>query len=88
MEINNSFKTYQTKDLYESAYLYAKGVPLTDLNWIGDKCFFVFQNTETSGKSLCEQLSQQFWFGECLISAKSYYQAITTLKNRIFQRQG
>ena len=87
MDINNFANKYQTKDLYEAAFLYAKEIPLVDLEWVAGKCYFIFQDAITSDKSLCKELSLQFWFGDCLINAKSYYQAIQTLKNRIFSRE-
>lgn len=87
MKIENPTENYQTKDLYEAAFLYAKEIPLVNLEWNDNKCYFVFQDTVTSNKSLCKELSLRFWFGgDCLINAKSYYQAIQTLKNRIFAK--
>jgi len=72
---------YSTKDLAEAALLLVKKQKLLRLERQGKVCFFVFANKEA-----CENLSSQFWFGECLVNAKTYYEAMLTLKNRIFAK--
>lgn len=72
---------YTTKDLSEASLLLAKGQKLTEIRREGTTCWFEF-----SDKKTCEELSNQFWFGECLVNAKTYYEAMATLKNRIFSR--
>jgi len=70
---------YSTRDLAEAALLLTKNQKLLRLDRQGKIVYFIF-----SGKEECEKLSNQFWFGECLANAKSYYEAMQTLKNRIF----
>lgn len=70
---------YSTKDLAEASLLLVKNQKLIRLNRQGKTVFFVFED-----KKGCADLSNQFWFGECLVNAKSYFEAIQTLKNRIF----
>lgn len=74
-------ETFKTRDLPEASLLLTKGSRLLEIERDGNTCWFVFEN-----KKSCEELSKQFWFGECLVDAKSYYQAMATLKNRIFSR--
>ena len=70
---------YKTKDLAEASLLLVKNQKLIRLEREGRIVYFVFGNKKT-----CEELSNQFWFGECLVNAKSYHEATITLKNRIF----
>ena len=70
---------YSTRDLAESSLLLVKNQKLLRLEREGKTVYFVF-----AGEANCEKLSNQFWFGECPVNAKTYYEAIQTLKNRIF----
>lgn len=73
---------YSTRDLNEGALLLTKGKKLLKLERQGKIVYFIFADLKS-----CEELSSQFWFGECLVNAKSYYEAMLTLKNRIFSNQ-
>ena len=68
-----------TKDLSEAALLLVKNQKLLKLDRKERIVYFVFNDKKT-----CEELSNQFWFGETLVNAKSYYESIQTLKRRIF----
>lgn len=70
---------YKTKDLAEAGFLFTKNQKLISINREGRTCWFVFEN-----KNECERLSHQFFFEDALIPSKSFYEAIQTLKNRIF----
>lgn len=70
---------YKTKDLAEASILLTKKQKLIRIEREGKVCWFIFQDKEK-----CQEIANQFWFGECLINAKSYYEAMLTLKNRIF----
>lgn len=72
---------FKTKDLAEASLLLVKNQKLVRLDRQGRIVYFVFDD-----KNNCEKLSNDFWFGECLVNAKSYYEAIQTLKNRIFSK--
>lgn len=78
MNINNEY-IYSTHDLSEGSLLLTKNQKLIRLERVGGTVFFIFAD-----KNRCKELSDQFWFGECLVDAKSYFEAIQTLKNRIF----
>jgi hypothetical protein len=78
----NTNDRYATRDLAEAALLLTKNQKLLRLERQGKIVYFIF-----SGKEKCEELSNQFWFGECLANAKSYYEAMATLKNRIFAKE-
>lgn len=70
---------YRTRDLAEASILFAKKQRLSRLERKGKVCWFVFEN-----KKVCQEISRQFWFGECLVNGKDYHDAMQTLKNRIF----
>lgn len=71
---------YKTKDLAEASYLLAKGKKLSAMEREGKVCWFSFEN-----KFDCEALVNDFWFdNNSFIHAKSFYEAIQTLKKRIF----
>lgn len=70
---------YRTKDLAEAGFLLAKGNQLARTEREGRICWFVFENKEQ-----CQKLVDEFWFGNSLVGAKVFYEAIQTLKNRIF----
>jgi hypothetical protein len=70
---------YRTKDLAESSFLLAKGKQLLSIERQGKVCWFVYEN-----KIECEELVNEFLFGNSTISAKTFYEAIQTLKHKIF----
>ena len=70
---------YKTKDLAEASFLFTKKQKLVSINREGKTCWFIFEN-----KNECEELSKKFWFEDALIPSKTFYEAIQTLKNRIF----
>lgn len=74
-------ETFRTKDLSEASLLLTKDNQLLEIERDGNTCWFVFED-----RKACEELSNQFWFGKCLVNAKSFYEAMNTLKNRIFSR--
>lgn len=73
---------YRTRDLAEASFLFTKSQELVSIDREGKICWFLFQNKEQ-----CEELSKQFWFQDALIPSKSFYEAIQTLKNRIFNHR-
>lgn len=72
---------YLVKDLYEASFLYASGITLTSLKKVGNTYFFSF-----TPKHTCEQLRDSYWANtsNTLIKAKSYADAVKSLKERIF----
>lgn len=70
---------YRTKDLSEAGVLITLGKKLLEINRQGKICWFIFEDERG-----CKKISTNFWFGVCMVNAKYYYQAMTTLKNRIF----
>ena len=74
---------FQTKDLYESAFLYASGCLLIRLEkGERNQFWFVFDD-----KRKCEQLSNQYWSGEGITKAILFVDAIRRLKDRIFSQR-
>lgn len=83
--------TFKTKDLYEAAALMASGCRFLDLveaeemrgNNVKRFFRFVFDS-----RIDCEQLSELFWRGELTGNFKKLTNAIQTLKDRMYARQG
>jgi len=73
---------YKTKDLPESAALLYKNQKLIRIEKQGRICWFIF-----SDKQLCENLSKEFFFGELMVNAREYYEAVIRLKHRIFSME-
>lgn len=74
-------ETYQTKDLYESAFLYASGQKLLGL--IPENRYFIF---EFADKSACDKSSTLYWQGDASVNAKKLSDAIKTLKDLMFSK--
>jgi hypothetical protein len=70
---------YKTRDLAEAAVLLIKKRYLLTIERYGKTCVFVF-----AGKNESARLGQQFYFGNVIVNARDYYEAITRLKKRIF----
>jgi hypothetical protein len=72
---------YRTKDLYEAAYLVAKGLKLKRLERkpSSRRCFFVFDNL-----SECKTAVVDFWNCRGVVIPKSYAEAIRNLKDRLY----
>ena len=72
---------YLTKDLYEAAALYSANQKFLGLEREGQFYWFAFEN-----KEVCQKISDDFWAKRVKVDAKSYAEAIRTLKDRIFAR--
>ena len=72
---------YKTRDLAEASALIVKGKHFIKMERESKICIFVFEN-----KKECEILSNKFFFGSLSVDARSYYETITRLKNRIFAK--
>ncbi|HWY80063.1 MAG TPA: DUF5659 domain-containing protein [Candidatus Sulfotelmatobacter sp.] len=73
--------TYQTRELSEAAALLLNKQRLVEIKREKKVCWFIFDNQKE-----CERISNEFFFGELMVNARTYYEAITRLKNRIFAR--
>ena len=72
---------YRTKDLAEAGALVYLKQQLIRMEREGRICWFIFEDKEECGK-----LSNQFFFGECSVNARDYYETLSRLKNRIFSQ--
>lgn len=79
--MNDNADKYETKDLAEAAVLLTMRRELVDIKREGSTCWFVFAD-----KKRCEELSKQFFFDTLLVDARTYFEAISRLKNRIFAK--
>ena len=77
-----SREIYRIRDLSEAGVLLVSGKKLIEIKKEGNVCWFEFEDFDD-----CKRISELFWFGELMVNAKSYYDAITRLKSRIFQLQ-
>ena len=75
----NKKNEFSTKDLHEAAYLYATGYKLLRLDKEKTYYWLVFEDTEA-----CNRAIEKFWRKEGLIDAKTYADAIRSLKDRLF----
>ena len=73
---------YRTKDLNESAFLYASGQKLIKLEDDKGRFYFVFEDGPT-----CQRLIAAYWQKETSISPKEFADALRSLKDRIFSAQ-
>lgn len=74
-------ENYRTKDLSESAFLYASRKRLINTENDNGKVWFIFED-----KLSCEELVNSFWRKEASVNAKEFADAIRTLKDLIFNR--
>ncbi len=70
--------TYETADLYLSAYLKAKGLRLIDKRKSGNKFVFIFGD-RADRKELIEE-----FFNDGLVSITAFKNAIQDLKTMVF----
>lgn len=82
MNMNISREIYRIRDLSEAGVLLVASKKLIGIEKEGNTCWFEFEDFDD-----CKRISELFWFGEFMVNAKSYYDAITRLKSRIFQLQ-
>lgn len=76
---NKTPQEYKTKDLGEAAALFCKSARLLRLEKQFDFFWFVFTD-----KVSCQKITDDYWYGELLVNAKSYQNALRTLKDRLF----
>ena len=74
--MNNEFTT---KDLYLAGFLYAKGAKFKGVNREGRICWFIFDD-----ESYCKSCSNQFFSKTADVNARTYADALRTLKDVIF----
>lgn len=72
---------YKTKDLAEAGALIIMEQKLIRIEREDRICWFVFTDVKK-----CQELSSEFFFGELLVNARVYYEALNRLKNRIFSQ--
>ena len=70
--------TYETADLYLSAYLKAKGLRLVDKRKTGNKFVFIF-NDRADRKELIQE-----FFNDGLVSITAFKNAIQDIKTMVF----
>jgi len=80
--MKHTFETeYRTKDLGEAAALMSSSIRLLRLEKAGNIFWFIFDE-----KIKSERLSDEYWSGDLEVKAKSYDNALRTLKDRLFAR--
>lgn len=71
--------TLKTKDFYLGSALLASNCKLIKLEPEGNFYWFVFADSDR-----CRRLSDAYWANELEVLAKSYAEAIRSLKDRLF----
>jgi len=77
----NQTEFYKTKDLGEAGMLIIRGQQLSTIERERGTCWFIFSN-----KEVCEQLSNDYFFGEILVNARNFHEVLSRLKGRIFAK--
>jgi hypothetical protein len=72
---------WQTKDLFEASWIYSQGVSLLRLDPDSRYFWFVFKD-----KTLCEQLSQNYWQQNATGNIKQFVNSLKTLKDLVFSK--
>ncbi len=75
----NTTTEYKTRDLGEAGALILEQQKLTTIERQEKICWFVFED-----KNTCQKLSNKYFFGNLLVSAREYKETLDRLKNRIF----
>ena len=80
--MNNNKNEYLTKDLGEAAAIFSQDVKIIRLERDPSGFYwFVFPSEKSN------ELANQYWTNDLQVSAKSYYDAMRTLKDRLFSRR-
>ncbi len=69
---------FRTADLPVAAFLRARGMPLTDVEWEGERGVLVFEN-----EGECRALAREFVRG-AQVAANEYAKALSELKSALF----
>ncbi|MCI0409677.1 MAG: DUF5659 domain-containing protein [Acidobacteria bacterium] len=69
---------FRTGDLAVGAFLRARGMPLTDVEWEGERGVLVFENEDE-----CRSLTREFIRG-AQVAANEYAKALSELKIALF----
>lgn len=70
---------FSVKDLGEAAVLLMAGMTLLNFENIDGICWFTFSEGDK-----CQSISNDYWFSEYLVDAKTYRETMNHLKNKIF----
>lgn len=73
---------FATKDYWLSGALLAAGKQILRLDWRAGRAFFCFSEAER-----CREASSAYWNGTLMVSAKSFADALRTLKDRLHSHQ-
>ena len=73
--------SYKTRDIGEAGALILEKQRLITIERREKICWFVFED-----KNTCRELSNKYFFGNLLVSAREYKETLDRLKNRIFAR--
>jgi hypothetical protein len=71
---------YRTRDLYEAAALSASGESLVGIEKEEKICYFIFSDAEA-----CRQKVTAYTNNQLAVLARSYAEAVKTLKSRIYE---
>jgi len=78
MTKESNHNIFRTKDLNEATYLYVSNKKLLDIEKDNGFCWFIFEDNEG-----CRALLDTYWRNEALVSAKTFAEALKSLKYRV-----
>ncbi|HTQ61143.1 MAG TPA: hypothetical protein VMI32_13015 [Candidatus Solibacter sp.] len=70
---------YLESDLYQAAYLIARGIPLNELRPIGSRIIFAFEDSDGQASAAVKEYSQG-----ASLPAREFAQAIALTKTRLY----
>ena len=73
--------TFKTKDLSEATALLTLGSKIVGTEKVDKTIWFIFEDEPKS-----QEIVKEFWFGECLVNARSYHDSLNKLKTLIFKK--
>src|SRR5215472_3239525 len=76
----NSMQDHLESDLYQAAYLIARGIPLNELQPIGSRIIFAFDDSDGQASAAVKEYAQG-----ASLPAREFAHAIAQTKTRLYQ---
>jgi hypothetical protein len=76
---------FKTEKLDLAAFLVAKGIPVTGMEWVTDDlCVFTFGRPDVENSFHIKSIADSFYDGE-LVHAHHYFKCVTDIKRKMFK---
>jgi len=70
---------YRTKDQFIASTLYSFGEKLDSTEWVGNECYFLFEN-----ETKCKELAQKYYSGELKVNPRILFDSFKVIKSILF----